>query len=84
MKGSPHSEAMASRFRADPTYAAELSEEVRREGDPAELAILMPEVAVAFTQNARCSHFKKRKRTLRAERISLLVTSSNKRLAAKF
>ncbi|EEW90068.1 conserved hypothetical protein [Brucella suis bv. 4 str. 40] len=32
---------MAEHFRADPSYAAELLAEVRRNGDPAELAILL-------------------------------------------
>ncbi|HAI3085197.1 addiction module antidote protein [Pseudomonas aeruginosa] len=53
MKDRPHSEAMAEHFRADPTYAAELLAEVRREGDPAELAILLRQMATASGQDAR-------------------------------
>ncbi|ENZ7689908.1 MULTISPECIES: addiction module antidote protein [Pseudomonadota] len=52
MKDRPHSEAMAEHFRADPTYAAELLAEVRRDGDPAELAILLRQMATASGQDA--------------------------------
>jgi hypothetical protein len=41
MKDRSHDAAMAEHFRADPSYAAELLAEVRRNGDPAELAILL-------------------------------------------
>lgn len=44
MKDRPHDEAMAEHFYADPAYAAELLAEVRRNGDPAELAILLRQV----------------------------------------
>ena len=41
MKDRSHDTVMAECFRADPHYAAELLAEVRREGNPAELAILL-------------------------------------------
>nr|WP_278376662.1 addiction module antidote protein [Brucella anthropi] len=41
MKDRSHDAAMAEHVRADPSYAAELLAEVRRNGDPAELAILL-------------------------------------------
>lgn len=47
MKDRSHDTAMAEHFRADPTYAAELLAEVRRNGDPAELAILQRQMAAA-------------------------------------
>jgi|TARA_A100001391_G_scaffold205456_1_gene206529 DNA-binding phage protein len=50
MKDRSHDEAMAEHFRADPNYAAELLAEVRRNGDPAELAILLRQMAAAFGQ----------------------------------
>lgn len=45
MKDRPHDVAMAEHFRAAPTYAAELLAEVRRDGNPAELAILLRQMA---------------------------------------
>ncbi|MEN0616646.1 addiction module antidote protein [Klebsiella indica] len=47
MKDRSHDAAMAEHFRADPTYAAELLAEVRRDGTPAELAILLRQMATA-------------------------------------
>ncbi|HBR3048623.1 addiction module antidote protein [Klebsiella pneumoniae subsp. pneumoniae] len=47
MKDRSHDTAMAECFRADPPYAAELLTEVRREGNPAELAILLRQMATA-------------------------------------
>lgn len=47
MKDRSHDTAMAEHFRADPTYAAELLAEVRRNGDPAELPILLRQMASA-------------------------------------
>jgi hypothetical protein len=38
MKDRPHDEAIAEQFRADPPYTYELLAEVRRDGNPAELA----------------------------------------------
>ena len=38
---------MAEHFRAHPTYAAELLADVRRDGNPAELAILLRQMATA-------------------------------------
>lgn len=53
MKDRPHDVAMAEHFRADPTYAAELLTEVRRNGDPAELAILLRQMTTASAGDAR-------------------------------
>ncbi|MDH0809844.1 addiction module antidote protein [Klebsiella grimontii] len=53
MKDRAHDTAMAEHFRADPTYAAELLAEVRRNGDPAELAILLRQMAMASASDAR-------------------------------
>lgn len=47
MKARSHDTAMAECFRADPPYAVELLTEVRREGNPAELAILLRQMATA-------------------------------------
>ncbi|NNB50427.1 transcriptional regulator [Pseudomonas fragi] len=48
MKERTHDEAMAEQFRADPGYAAELLTEVRRNGESAELAIILRQMAQAF------------------------------------
>lgn len=48
MKDRPHSEAMSEQLRADPSYAAELLADVLREGSPAELAILLQQLSLAF------------------------------------
>ncbi|AOL21941.1 hypothetical protein MOU_20605 [Xanthomonas citri pv. malvacearum str. GSPB1386] len=48
MKDRSRDQAMAEQFRADPTYAAELLAEVRRDGDPAELRVLLRQLAAAF------------------------------------
>lgn len=53
MKGRSHDAAMAEHFRADPTYAAELLAEVRRDGNPAELAILLRRMAKASAGDER-------------------------------
>ncbi|HBO6813426.1 hypothetical protein [Pseudomonas aeruginosa] len=53
MKDRSHGEAMAEHFHADPAYAAELLAEVRRNGDPAELAILLRLMATASADDAR-------------------------------
>ena len=47
MKDRSHDTAMAVCFRADPLYAVELLTEVRREGNPAELAVLLRQMATA-------------------------------------
>lgn len=59
MKDRSRDEAMAVHFEVYPDYAAELLSEVRRNGDPAELAILLRQMAKAFGQEegeAECSH----------------------------
>ncbi|EMQ8046639.1 addiction module antidote protein [Serratia marcescens] len=53
MKDRSHDEAMAEHFRANPAYAAELLAEVRRNGDPAELAMLLRLMATASADDAR-------------------------------
>ena len=53
MKDRPHDVAMAEHFRAHPTYAAELLAEVRREGNPAELAILLRQMVTASAGDER-------------------------------
>ena len=47
MKDRSHDTVMAECFRADPHYAAELLAEVRREGNPAELAIRLRQMTTA-------------------------------------
>ncbi|WP_425519606.1 hypothetical protein [Xanthomonas campestris] len=46
---------MAEHFRADPAYAAELLVEVRRGGNPDELAILLRQMAEAFGRDSKRS-----------------------------
>ncbi|EPC1767777.1 MULTISPECIES: hypothetical protein [Pseudomonadota] len=53
MKDASHDAAMVKLFRADPTYAAELLAEVRRNGDLAELAILLRQMTMALAGDAR-------------------------------
>ncbi|HCE6052044.1 MULTISPECIES: addiction module antidote protein [Pseudomonas] len=53
MKNRSHDAAMAEHFRADPTYAAELLAEVRRDGNPAELAILLRQMTTASAGDER-------------------------------
>jgi len=48
VKDRPHSETMAEQLRADPAYAAELLAAVLRDGSPAELVILLRQLALAF------------------------------------
>ncbi len=54
MKDRPHSTAMAAHFRSDPTYAAQLLAEVRRDGNPDELAVLLRQMDEAF--GGDCKH----------------------------
>jgi DNA-binding phage protein len=51
MKDRSHDEAMAELLQADPADAAELLTEVRLNGDSAELAILLRQMARAFGQD---------------------------------
>ncbi|MEE3523067.1 transcriptional regulator [Pseudomonas aeruginosa] len=48
MKDRPHDDAMTEQLRANPSYAAELLNEVIRHGDLAELAILLRQLGRAF------------------------------------
>ncbi|PBP67736.1 transcriptional regulator [Pseudomonas syringae] len=50
MKSRTHDEFMAEQINADPHYAAELLSEVRRNGDAAEVAILLRQMSTAFRQ----------------------------------
>lgn len=52
-----HDTAMVEHFRADPTYVAELLAEVRRDGNPAELAILLRQMDEAFGSSCKGSGF---------------------------
>ncbi|MDN4496890.1 hypothetical protein ACV4WP_01080 [Pseudomonas aeruginosa] len=47
MKDRSHDEAMAELFQADESYAAELLDEVVRDGDAYELAILERQLSAA-------------------------------------
>ncbi|MDF5832282.1 addiction module antidote protein [Pseudomonas syringae] len=42
---------MSEQFRVDPAYAAELLADVLREGSPAELAILLQQLGIAFEEH---------------------------------
>lgn len=53
MKDRSHDAAMAELFRADPTYAAELLAEVCRDGNPAELAILLRQMVTVSAGDER-------------------------------
>lgn len=53
MKDRPHDTAMAEHFHADPTYAAELLAEVRRDGNTAELTILLRQMVTASVDAVR-------------------------------
>ncbi|EPB9301065.1 hypothetical protein ACRT7I_004622 [Escherichia coli] len=55
MKDRSHDTAMVEHFRADPTYAAELLAEVRRDGNPDELAILLRQMDEAFGSDSKRS-----------------------------
>jgi len=56
MRDRPHSEAMSEQLRADPAYAAELLNDVLREGSPAELAVLLQHLALAFGAHDQAQH----------------------------
>ncbi|MBJ2304309.1 MULTISPECIES: transcriptional regulator [Pseudomonas] len=51
MKHRSHDEVIAQYFRENPAYATELLNEVRRNGDLAELAIVLRQATIAFGQN---------------------------------
>jgi DNA-binding phage protein len=48
MRDCSHDEAMADLFLIDPSYAAELLTEVRRDGDTDELAVHERQLSFAF------------------------------------
>lgn len=51
MKDRPHDDVMAAQFLADPAYAEQLLNEVVREGNLAELAILVRQLPKGTVQN---------------------------------
>ncbi|WP_414156423.1 hypothetical protein [Pseudomonas sp. BNK-30] len=51
---------MSEQLRADPAYAAELLADVLREGNPAELAILLQQLTLAFGTQNQTSHARSR------------------------
>ncbi len=51
MNDRSHDEAMSELFREDPTYAAELLAAVRQDGTPAELAIMLRQMAYVLGMN---------------------------------
>ncbi|NMZ51738.1 transcriptional regulator [Pseudomonas poae] len=53
MKDRSHDEAMAEQLFADPDYAAEILGVVRTDGDKAELAILLRQIARAFQKEGK-------------------------------
>lgn len=56
MRDRTHDEAMAEQLRADPAYAAELLADVIREGDPAELVILLRQLALVVGAHDQAKH----------------------------
>jgi len=56
MRDRSHNEAMSEQLRADPEYAAELLADVLREGSPAELAILLQQLTLAFGAHDQTQH----------------------------
>lgn len=48
MKYRSHDEVTAEFFRANPTYVEMLLADLRRDGDPAELAMLLRQLIMAF------------------------------------
>ncbi len=56
MKDRSHHEAMAEQLGADPAYASELLADVLREGSPAELVILLQQLALAFGARDQTQH----------------------------
>ena len=48
MKYREHDEVVAQNFRADPIYSLQLLDEVIRDGDHSELAILLRQINRAF------------------------------------
>lgn len=52
MTDREHDEVVVQNFRADPIYSLQLLEEVIRDGDDSELAILLRQINRAFGQDA--------------------------------
>jgi probable addiction module antidote protein len=48
VRGRPHDDAMAERFRDDPDYAVEMLNAILEDGDQAELLIALRQMAKAF------------------------------------
>lgn len=56
MKDRSHDEVMSERLSADPAYAAELLADVLRDGSPAELVILLRQLALAVGVHHQIEH----------------------------
>ncbi len=56
MRDRSHDDAMSEQFGKDPAYAAELLADVIREGTPAELAILLRQLALAVGLHDQTKH----------------------------
>ncbi len=56
MRDRSHDEAMSEQLSADPAYAAELLADVIRKGDPAELVILLRQLALAIGAHDQTTH----------------------------
>ncbi|MET3432947.1 DNA-binding phage protein [Herbaspirillum seropedicae] len=47
MRSKPHDEAMAELYRSDPSLARQVINAILRDGDPAELAIVLRQLALS-------------------------------------
>lgn len=56
MRDRSHDEAMSKQLSADPAYTAELLADVLREGSPAELVILLRQLALAVGAHDQTKH----------------------------
>lgn len=56
MRDRSHDEAMSEQLSADPAYAAELLADVIRKGDPAELVIVLRQLALAIGAHDQTTH----------------------------
>ena len=56
MRDRSHDEAMSEQLSADPAYTAELLADVLREGSPAELVILLRQLALAVGARNQTKH----------------------------
>lgn len=56
MRDRSHDEVMSEQLSADPAYAAELLADVLRDGSPAELIILLRQLALAVGMHDQIKH----------------------------